>query len=71
MTLYELVYSAKLQGNIRVSVWKDDEEKIIATWENCTELFSGDIEDEWMDLVVDYIFCPGDGWLHIEVTEDD
>ena len=71
MTLYELVYNVKLQGNIRVSMWVNDEEKIIATWENCTELFSGDIEDEWMDFIVDYIFCPGDGFLHIEVKEDD
>ena len=71
MTLYELVYNVKLQGNIRVSMWVNDEEKIIATWENCEELFSGDIEDEWMDFVVDYIFCHGDGFLHIEVKEDD
>lgn len=71
MTLYELVYNVKLQGNIRVSMWVGDEEKIIATWENCAELFSGDIEDEWMDFIVDYIFCPGDGWLHIEVREEE
>ena len=69
MTLYELVYNVKLQGNIRISMWVGDEEKIIATWENCEELFSGDIEDEWAELIVDYIFCPGDGWLHIEVKE--
>ena len=71
MTLYELVYLVKLQGNIRVSMWVDDEEKIISTWEDCAELFAGDIEDEWMDFKVDYIFCPGDGWMHIEVKEDD
>jgi hypothetical protein len=71
MTLYELVYNVKLQGDIRVSMWVDDEEKIIATWENCTELFSGDIEDEWMDLEVDYIFASPDGFLHIEVKERD
>ena len=70
MTLYELVNSTTIQGNIRVSMWEDDEERIISTWENCEELFSGEIEDEWMGLVVDYIFCPGDGWLHIEVREE-
>lgn len=69
MTLYELVYNVTLQGNIRISMWVDDTEKVIATWENCQELFSGDIEDEWMDYVVKYIFCPGDGYLHIEVEE--
>ena len=53
MTLYELVNSTTIQGNIRVSMWEDDEERIISTWENCEELFSGEIEDEWMGLVVD------------------
>ena len=71
MTLWELVASAKIQGNIRISMWKDDEEKIIGTWENCEQLFTGYIEEEWEELEVDYIFCPGDGWLHIEVKEDD
>ena len=71
MTLWELVASAKIQGNIRVSMWVDDEEKIIGTWEDCEQLFTGEIEEEWEDLEVDYIFCPGDGFLHIEVKEDD
>lgn len=71
MTLYELVYQTKLCGDIRVSMWKDDEEKIIATWTGVEELFSGDIEDEWMDLEVDYIFASPDGSLHIEVKERD
>ena len=69
MTLYELVASVNIQGNIRISMWVGDEEKIIATWENCDQLFTGEIEEEWEDLVVDYIFCPGDGWLHIEVKD--
>lgn len=69
MKLYELVYQVVLQGNIRISMWVDDEEKILGTWEDCQQLFSGDIEDEWMDYEVSYIFCPGDGWLHIEVKE--
>lgn len=70
MTLYELVYSANLQGNIRVSMWKDDKEKVIAEWKNCDCLYSGDIEDEWMDFEVSYMFCGDDGFLHIEVTDD-
>lgn len=74
MTLYELVDNVKLQGNIRISMWDfmGETEKVIATWENSVnELFVGDIEDEWADLIVDYIFCPGDGWLHIEVKEEE
>lgn len=71
MTLYELVYQTKLCGDIRVSKWENDEEQVIATWTGTEELFSGDIEDEWMDFEVDYIFASPDGFLHIEVKEDD
>lgn len=71
MTLYELVYQTKLCGDIRVSKWENDEEQVIATWTETEELFSGDIEDEWMDFKVDYIFASPDGFLHIEVKEDD
>ena len=71
MKLYDLVYSVVFQGNIRISMWCGDEEKIIGEWRNCEQLFSGDIEDEWMDFRVTYIFAPGDGWLHVEVTEDE
>ena len=70
MTLYELVSSAKIQGDIRVSMWCGDDEKVISTWNNCDQLFTGEIEEEWQDLEVDYIFCPGDGVLHIEVKEE-
>ena len=71
MTLYELCYLAKIQGNIRISMWRGEEELVIAKFEACEQLFSGYIDDEWIDLVVDYIFCPGDGWLHIEVKEEE
>lgn len=69
MILYDLVASVKLQGNIRLSMWEDDTEKVLSTWEDCELLFTGEIEEEWEVLVIDYIFCPGDGWLHIEVKE--
>lgn len=69
MSLYELVCSINLQGDIRLSMWENDTEKVLATWEECDHLWTGDIE-EWEDLIVDYIFCPGDGWMHIEVKEE-
>ena len=69
MTLYDLVASTNLQGNIRVSTWKDDNEKVIAKWQDCDELFCGELEEEWKDMEVDYIFCSCDGFLHIEVKE--
>lgn len=70
MKLYDLVASVILQGNIRLSMWEGDTEKILSTWDYCGELFCGELEEEWEDLEVDYIFCPGDGWLHIEVREE-
>ena len=39
--------------------------------EGFLKALQGGGEEEWEDLIVDYIFCPGDGWLHIEVKEED
>lgn len=71
MKLYDLVASVILQGNIRLSMWRDDTEIVLSTWEECEQLFTGEIEEEWEDLEVTYIFCPGDGFLHIEVKSAD
>ena len=70
MKLYELVYSVTLQGYIRISTWENEEEKILGIWKNCEQLYSSEIKDEWLDMEVSYIFCPGDGFLHIEVKND-
>lgn len=64
MTLYDLANETTVQGNIRISQWKDDEEKIL--------LVKKDVEDFHCPLKLEgkrvlYIFCPGDGYLHIEV----
>ena len=52
-------------------MWRDDTEIVLSTWEECEQLFTGEIEEEWEDLEVTYIFCPGDGFLHIEVKSAD
>ena len=71
MTLYALVASTTLCGDIRISMWEDDREKVIATWTGCEQLWSGEIEEEWEDLVVTFIFASPDGFLHIEVKEEE
>lgn len=69
MKLYDLVASVILCGNIRISMWEDDREKVIATYTDCEQLWTGEIEEEWEDLEVLYIFASPDGYLHIEVKE--
>ena len=71
MKLYDFVASVVLQGNIRLSLWRDDTEIVLSTWEDCEQLFTGELEEEWEDLEITYIFCASDGYLHIEVKEDD
>lgn len=66
MTLYTLVASTIIQGNVRISAWDGETEKVVATWENCEQLWSGEIEEEWEDFEVKYIFASPDGYLHIE-----
>lgn len=71
MTLYELVASVNLQGDIRISKFDGDEEKVLGVWEECEHLYCGELDDTYGDLEVDYIFCPGDGFLHIELKNED
>lgn len=67
MTLYELANDVTIQGNVRVSTWEGNEEKVISTTENTDDFNIYDLDDKWEDAEVLYIFCPGDGYLHIEI----
>lgn len=68
MTLYELVNDITVQGAIRVSSWNEhDEEDVLFQTDGTDDFGCGDLEDEWEDREVKYIFCPGDGFLHIEI----
>lgn len=71
MNLYELVYTVILQGNIRISMWNGDDETILFQEEDVDYFRSSQVKDEWMDYRVTYMFCPGDGYMHIEVTDDE
>lgn len=67
MRLYDLLNSIVLQGDIRISKWENDEEKILAVLENCDDLGAGNLDYDTEDLDALYMFAPGDGYLHIEV----
>ena len=71
MTIYELVNDSTIQGNVRISTWKEDEEEVLLEIRNTDDLFTSDLEEEWEDAEVDYIFCGRDGYLHIEVKSAD
>ena len=71
MTLYDLVNDVTLQGNIRISSWNGDEEEVLLEVENHDDLFTGDLDESYEDREVTYMFCPGDGYLHIEIESED
>lgn len=71
MTLYELVNDVTVQGAIRVSAWNYDEETILFQTDSTDDFNTGNLDEEWEDREVLYMFCPGDGFLHIEVSADD
>lgn len=68
MTLYELVNDITVQGAVRVSMWNDDTETVLFETEQTDDFGTGDLEEEWEDLEVGYIFCV-DNVLHIEVND--
>ena len=66
MLFGNLIKNAVLQGDIRISVWHDDEETQVEYFRNVE-----DLKTEPCRLFawhrVKYIFAPGDGFLHIEL----
>lgn len=86
MTLYELMDSVTVQGDVRLSVFCDGEEIAVAEFKEsqglcshdlyqygCTLTVDGDCTylSEWEWYEVKYIFCPGDGFLHIELEQSE
>lgn len=66
MTLYDLVNGTTLQGDIRLSVWDEDEEVAVEEYKNCEDLSSADLSC-YEELAVNYVFVGGDSKLHIEL----
>ena len=75
MTLAELTHETTIQGDIRLSVWKDGEETKVRELKCVDDLSNPLWYDRKLfgmkDLEVNYIFCPGDGYLHIELEGGD
>lgn len=72
ITISDLLNNITIQGNIRVSAWtRDGEEKVILITERESGLGAYQLPKRWRNSEVLYMFCPGDGFLHIEVAADD
>lgn len=71
ITLNDLLDNITVQGKIRISAWTRDEEKVIVMTDGYDGLFSSELPKRWRNSEILYMFCPGDGFLHIEVAADD
>lgn len=69
MTLTELANTITMQGDIRISLWKDDEEIKVKTYTMTDDLSFMNIPKWAEDKEINYIFCGGDGYLHIELED--
>lgn len=69
MLFGNLIKNTTIQGDVRLSVWKDDEETSVEYFHNVDDMKTEPCRlFAW--LKVKYVFCPGDGYLHIELDGD-
>jgi hypothetical protein len=71
ITISDLLDNITVQGDIRVSSWTREGEKVIVLSECDGGLSASKLPKRWRNAEVLYMFCPGDGFLHIEVSADD
>lgn len=73
MTLYELANNTSIQGNIDVCLFRGEEEVNCKTFDHVDDLslYLSELPEGWEDLDVGYIFVDGDGYLHIEIWEEE
>lgn len=73
ITLGDIVDNITIQGDVRISTWDHD-------GENETVLFQKNVGDyfclprflrKYENREVLYMFCPGDGYLHIEIESEE
>lgn len=70
MLFGNLIKGTTIQGDVRLSVWKDGEEKFVEYFSNVQDMKCEPCRlYAWFK--VNYIFCPGDGYLHIELDGDE
>jgi hypothetical protein len=73
ITINDLLNNITVQGNIRVSAWTRDGEKVIVMTDGhrYDSLFSSELPKRWRNSEILYMFCPDDGFLHIELASED
>lgn len=67
MTLEDLIQNVTVQGNVRLSVWKDDDELSVVYIQETGGLSNQKIIQPKLDYEVLYMFASTDGYLHIEL----
>lgn len=67
MTLVELANEITLQGDIRISLWEDGEETKVKTYTMTDDLSYMNIPKWAKEKEVNFLFCGGDGYLHVEL----
>ena len=72
MTLDDLlsIGGIMIQGNVRLSVWKDGEETMVKEIKG-TDNLNGERIKKYRDMQVLYIFSAFDGFLHIELNDEE
>ena len=72
MTLDDMlcVGGIMIQGDVRLSVWKGDEETLIKEIRGTENLAAEKIK-KYLSMEVTYMFASPDGFLHIELTQKD
>lgn len=67
MTLGDLIQNVTVQGDVRLSVWKDDDELSVVYLQETGGLSNQKIIQPKLDYEVLYMFASTDGYLHIEL----
>ena len=71
MKLKDLVSKVIIQGDIRLSVWdEDDDEEIKVTYIKSSDMLTVSDISDYKNLIVKYMFVAQDNVLHIELVYD-
>ena len=72
-TLYDLVNSTTVQGDIRLSIWKNYAEEIETVEILNVDDLAREVEmiDRFVNMEIMYIFCTRDGFLQIELNKSE
>ena len=72
LTLGQLLRGTNIQASVRLSVWEDGEEVKVFCFrdlEHSARILDTAKKEKLLTAEAQYIFCPGDHYLHIEVQK--